>query len=149
MTHLTPEEQPYNIEQQCKDAICTLLALSKQAEESAALRIENAALAGQVVVLRDLVDRFVPSPPKLDIPQAAQQVAEWKEKAELLEWLIKERNEANLTAVNNSDAVQFTLTVKELYGPWSFEECDWDEEQILNALRAAKEGRAAREASHE
>lgn len=43
---------------------------------------ERAALAGQVLVLRDLVHRFVPSPPKLDLPQAAQQVAEWKEKAE-------------------------------------------------------------------
>lgn len=85
----------------------------------------------------------------LSLPQAAKQVAEWKRKAELLDWLIKNRDVANLTAINKDGAVEFVLKVKELYGPWSFEECEWDDEQILNALRAAKEGRAAKEASDE
>lgn len=75
--------------------------------------------------------------------EAEQQVREWQEKAALLDWLMTQPMNANLAAIKGKDYVEFVIRVKELYGPWTYEEREWTDEQLLDALRAAKEAENA------
>lgn len=124
-------------------------AISAVIDKLSSVEDERDALAGLVVELRGaleeideyeggaesvLHDEYVTERRRaalnLPLPAAAERVKEWREKAELLEWLISKAQDPNIEAKNFIRSIYYAM----LLGQWLGD----DYGDALSALRAAR-----------